>query len=459
MIQMNKNMVILDALARKEDPFTLDELYEAIEGSISERTLRRMLKDLAEQGKINLIGGNRNRRYQLNHVEQSIKELSPDSTLDDKKFIFSEHSLTVYQKLKLPLYTREPCTYNELWLMSYIPNETFYLSEKQRKILAESGGQKTYDQEAGTYANKIYDRLLIDLSYNSSRLEGNTYTLIDTQKLLLEGKAADDKMDADRIMILNHKEAIRFLVKSLRMIELSEESIRTLHYLLSDGLVLPKDSGNIREEEIKISGSTYIPLGDRSRIERVFSAIIEKAKNIQNVFEQSFFLLVHISYIQAFIDVNKRTARLTANIPIVNGNYIPISFNYIEKEDYRMAVIAIYELNDITLLLDLFIFSYTRTCKEYQVICDAISFDPQRVRYRQERRNLIANIIKEKMKKENFIIYIEKEAQKFIPRDDQRKFIHDVLDDLYHLDIVRLAGLGVSRQEFEAWKVSNLKKE
>lgn len=156
--------------------------------------------------------------------------------------------------------------------------------------------------------------------------------------------------------------------------------------------------------------------------------------------------------------MNKRTARLAANIPLVNGDYIPISFNYIEKEDYRMAVIAIYELNDITPLLDLFIFSYTRTCKEYQVICDAIAFDPQRVRYRQQRRSLIANIIKEKIDKANFTDYAEKEAIKIIPKEDQEKFIHDVLDDLSRLDVIKLAGLGVSRQEFEAWKMSNLTK-
>jgi len=449
---MDKSLIILDALARKK-AFTLSELAIALENTISERTLRRLLKVLAEEGKIKYSGGKKNRQYQL--IERSSLNTSiPELPSMGREVIFSDKSLEFFLKLKAPLYAREPCTYNDIWLMGYIPNETFYLSDVQRKLLTECGSQTVHNQPAGTYANKIYDRILIDLSYNSSRLEGNTYSLLDTQKLLLEGKAAEDKIDADRIMILNHKEAIRFLVKGVERIEVNEECIRTLHYLLADGLVLPKHAGNIRQDGVRISGSVYIPLDNFSRIEKIFSVIIEKAQKIKDVFEQSFFLLAHLSYLQAFMDVNKRLARLSANIPLVKNNYIPISFNDIEKEDYQTAVIAIYELNEILPLSDLFCFSYIKTCKEYLVTSEAIAFDPQRVRYRQARRTLIANIIKEKVTAKNFRSYIEMGADS-IPKVDQKKFIEDVLEDLYHLDIIKLAGLGVTRQEFEAWQAFN----
>ncbi len=452
---MNKESIILDVLARKQEPQSLKDVLSATHFSIPERTLRRTLKVLADNGKITLTGQYKNRKYLLNIAEPS-KAQSNATLLNQRpeiENIFSEASLSILQKLKRPLYLREACTYNEDWLKSYLPNETFYLSEQQRKLLFDRGSQTLNEQPAGTYANKIYERLLVDLSYNSSRLEGNTYTFLDTQKLLLEGKAADDKLDADRVMILNHKEAIRFLVKGIERVNLSEESIRTLHYLLSDGLVLSKDSGNVRQDSVKISGSVYIPLDNPTRIYNIFLTIIEKAQKIKDSFEQAFFVLVHLSYLQAFIDVNKRIARLAANIPLIKNNFSPLSFNHIEKEDYRSAVIAIYEINEVSPLLDLFIFSYLKTCKEYQVTYEAIAFDALRIRYRQPRRELIASIIKHKIRHIHFTDHINNFAKNNIPKVDQEKFILDVLDDLHHLDIFKLAGLGITRQEFEEWQL------
>ncbi len=440
---MDKKRVILDVLARKQSPYSLAELFNAIEHTIPKRTLRRLLVELATEQKILLLGSQRSRKY---------TNRSFDTPEKMPGIILSESSLRIYDKLKAPLYTREPCTYNETWLKSYVPNKTFYLSDEQRSTLFESGHQSAYDQPAETYANKIYDRLLIDLSYNSSRLEGNTYSLLDTKKLLLEGKAAEDKFDADRVMILNHKEAIRFLVKGIARIDVSEESIRTLHYLLSDGLVLPQDSGQIRRDSVKISGSVYIPLDNLERIQRNFNEIINKANKINNVFEKAFFLLVHFSYLQAFMDVNKQLARLSANIPLIKNNFVPISFNDIEKEDYQMAIIAIYELNQILPLADLFVFSYIRSCKEYKVTYEAMAFDPVRVKYRSIRRGLLTTIIKEKITLKNSESYIQKKAVDLVPEGDQEKFIRGLIDELNHIDIIKLAGLGVSKREFEEWK-------
>jgi hypothetical protein len=117
-----------------------------------------------------------------------------------------------------------------------------------------------------------------------------------------------------------------------------------------------------------------------------FNRIIEKAALIENSYEQSLFLLVHITYLQAFSDVNKRTARLCANIPLVKSNVVPLSFNDVEREDYTSAVIAIYELQEIRLLLDLYLFSYMRTCAMYDSTVKAMGIDEVRVRYRQQRR-------------------------------------------------------------------------
>ena len=145
--------------------------------------------------------------------------------------VFSAASQQVINKVRAPLYERRPCTYRYEWLESYQPNATFYLNVEERNQLHEIGQRLNVGMPAGTYAKQIFNRLLIDLSYHSSRLEGNTYSLAETEKLLLQGMSADDKIDADKVMILNHKDAINFLVEGINRLEVSEENVRTMHYL------------------------------------------------------------------------------------------------------------------------------------------------------------------------------------------------------------------------------------
>ncbi len=225
-----------------------------------------------------------------------------------------------------------------------------------------AGRRLRKDDIAGTYAHQIYNRLLVDLSYNSSRLEGNTYSLPETQKLLLKGEAAEGKLDEERTMILNHKEAIRYLIDNAPRLQVDSLTICTLHFLLVGALVEVEDAGRIRREGIKIWGSVYIPYEDPKQLQARLDLIAQKASQIEDPYEQSFFLLVHVSYLQAFIDVNKRTARLSSNIPLIQKNLVPLSFNDVTREDYNSAIITIYELQDIRPLLDLYRFSYLRTC-------------------------------------------------------------------------------------------------
>jgi Fic family protein len=147
-------------------------------------------------------------------------------------------------------------------------------------------------------------------------------------------------------MILNHKEAIRYLVDNPLKIELTRNVICTLHYLLSDGLVESTEAGKVRKHGVRIGGSTYIPFEDPKRLERQLEKIANKAKLTRDPYEQSIFLLVHISYLQAFADVNKRTARLAANISLIKGNLVPLAFSDVRIDDYMSTMIAIYELQD-----------------------------------------------------------------------------------------------------------------
>jgi len=363
---------------------------------------------------------------------------------------FSSASLDAIKVVKKPLFEKPPVTYAEEWFDSYQPNSDYYLRPELRRQLFESGKRANSQDPAGTYAYQIFNRLIIDLSYNSSRLEGNTYSLLDTERLVLHGDAAMGKLDEEKVMILNHKDAIKHLVSSSRTLELNSNMIRTLHYLLSDGLVESSEAGNVRRHGVRIGGSTYLPYEDPKKLELQLEKIAEKAALINDPFEQSIFLLIHLSYLQAFIDVNKRTTRLAANIPLIKGNLVPLAFNDIKVEDYMSAMIAIYELQNIEPLIDLYFYSYMRTCAAYDSTLRAMGFDEVRVRYRQERRALIREIILQEIVGTALEAYVSEEANKLVPMIAREDFIQDVKEDLEELDESRLGGLGVTNDQLNS---------
>ncbi len=433
---------LIELLKRKADPMSLSEIRAALLEQVPERTLRRWLEQLVVMSKVQTLGQSRARRYQWIEVE----------VLSTHPSFFSEHSRKSLQQVERPIFEREPCSYYEAWIREYIPNQDFYLSTFERDKLSENGMLLLADPSLQTYTRKIFDRLLIDLSYNSSRLEGNTYSLLETQQLILQGKTAQEKLDVEKVMILNHKEAIQFLVSGIGRLDINVESIQTMHYLLADGLVLANDSGQIRDEAVRISLSTYLPLEGSNRILDSLNHIVEKAQKIQDPFEQSFFLLVHIAYLQPFIDVNKRTARLCANIPLIKNHLIPLSFNDMPKEEYISAMIAIYELKDIRLLAELYVWSYLRTCQQYQTITTSIGIDVIHVRYRQLQKQLLATIIGNKLVGLALTEAILQFAEASIAKEDQEAFIKDTQYQIAHLENYKILGMGISMQEFLVWK-------
>ncbi|MBI3237162.1 MAG: Fic family protein, partial [Chlamydiales bacterium] len=381
----DKKLALLHQLSQEAEPIGLPKLLEKLDSDCSERSVRRWLAEMVEEGLVEKTGEKRGSKYQV--VQ---KQNRRDRALIGCFGLKSEKALKQVQK---PLYERVPVTYSDDWFASYIPNHSYYIPLSLRQQLQRAGKRSKIEEPAGTYAHQIYNRILIDLSYNSSRLEGNTYSLLETQKLLLEGKKAEGKLDEEAIMILNHKESIRYLVNNAPKLEMTDATICTLHYLLSDGLLESCYSGKVRDHGVRIGGSTYIPFEDPGQLQSRLIRITEKAALIEDSFEQSLFLLVHVSYLQAFSDVNKRTARLSANIPLIKNNLVPLSFNDVDRDDYISCLIAIYELHDIHPLLDLYVFSYMRTCALYDSTIRSIGFDEIRVRYREQRRTVVRNVI------------------------------------------------------------------
>jgi Fic family protein len=443
-----KQAALIAVLQQQNQPAGLSELIALLPpGEYAERTVRRWMTNWVKDGRVARTGHGRSTRYQAAHVEG---EPSGEKTAVANNS-FSDTSLQAITYVREPLFRRKPVTYNQQWFDSYQPNQTQYFSDQQAEQLTRWGQRAASQQTAGTYARKIYNRLLIDLAYNSSRLEGNTYSLVDTERLLVEGTGVEGKLDEEKVMILNHKEAIRHLVDNARRVESSYNQICTLHYLLADGLVPPQYAGKVRDHGVRIGASTYAPLEDTKRLDKQLRAIAEKAAQIGNPFEQSIFLLAHVGYLQAFTDVNKRTSRLSANIALIKNNLVPLSFNVIEKDDYASAMIAIYELNDLQPLIELYTISYRYSCQQYDATAESLGFDEIRVRYRQQRRDLIRVIITDRLIDEAMDGYIHTQAAAMIPVEPLADFIEDVWEDLNEISPTRIAGLGITLGQLQLW--------
>ena len=440
MSQLSKKQSVIEALEQQTQPTSLPQLLSVLGPGYAERSVRRWLTELVDSGLVIQTGQKRSTRYLIAEQKDQAQSI-----------YFSERAQKVIASVRRPIIERKPTTYNAKWLDEYQPNKDAYVPKSIQQKLFQAGDRSKNHELAGTYARLIYNRLLIDLSYNSSRLEGNTYSLLDTKKLLLEGDTVEGKLDEEKIMILNHKEAIKYLVENIEKIKINKVTVNTIHYLLSDGLVAATYGGSVRDYGVRIGSSSYIPLENPSQLEAQIQLICQKAASIENPFEKSFFLLVHIAYLQAFADVNKRTARICCNIPLLKNNLVPLSFNDIEKEDYISAMVAIYELNNVQPLLELYEFSYLRTCTIYDATIEAIGIDETRVRYRETRRQIIREIILKRLVGSEMNEFIDKKTRKLIKAEDQADFLRNLKDDISQLAPHSIVGLGISQDELKKW--------
>lgn len=443
------NAKVIALLAKQKEGLSRGEIAENIDVDINYKTLQRRLSKLVEGGHIERTGQRKAARY---HLPQIAIETEQNLVKDNTLILFSHSSQKRLKFLDTPVHLREKVSYNREFLEDYVPNESRFVPKHVSDSLFQEG--KRFDEQlaAGTYARQICQRLLIDLSYNSSRLEGNTYSRLDTQKLVEEGVSAEGKVHEETVMIMNHKEAILFLVENAPSIELNSLIIRNLHHMLAQDLLAnPGACGNIRSVEVDIGRSTYKPLNNQHVLKELFELILQKAKRIQDPFEQSFFLLVQLSYLQAFEDVNKRTSRISCNIPFIKNNLCPLSFADVSRENYTAALLAIYEKNDVVPMLELFAWAYSRSCNEYGVVKKSLGeIDAFRIQYRQERKEVMGQIVRQGLHGSAADQWIESFCrEQGITELD--KFIAMTLADLSALHVGAIIGLGITESQFEAW--------
>lgn len=444
--------IIIVALESFPDGTSLGELIEKLPIPIEKRTLQRRLKKLKENKLILTEGGSHATRYFPKNIDPppSKAEKADES---QPAIPLSQEGKNVLSLVSRPEIQRMPVGYNRTFLEKYRPNIDSYLSNEEKQKLAQWGKTRDSEQPAGTYAREILNRLLIDLSWNSSRLEGNTYSLLDTELLIHEGQAADNKSPKETQMILNHKDAIEFLVESSNEVDFNRYTILNLHALLSNNLLPnPAASGRLRVFGAGITNSIFTPLGIPQLIEEFFDLILEKARQIENPFEQAFFVLVHLPYLQPFDDVNKRVSRLAANLPLNRHNLAPLSFIDVPEESYVKGMLGIYELNRIELFKDVFLWAYERSALRYTAIRQSLGEpDPFRMKYREEMRSVVSNIVSNAMGKEEASSMVKEEARK-LPAENQAKFIEVVETELLGLHEGNFVRYRIKPSEFEAWK-------
>lgn len=299
-----------------------------------------------------------------------------------KAFQFPPAQQPLIASLTAPIGTRQPVSYQRAFVEDYIPNQSALIPPATAQALFDKGRSQG-QQPAGTYARKVLEQLLIDLAWHSSRLEGNRKTLLDTQALFERGRSPGD--DADALMLLNHKDAIEFLVDEVPHYGIRDVVVCNIHSLLMNGLLHNPDAlGKARSTVVTITDSVYVPLQVPSLLDELLATIVDKTCRIKNPVEAAFFLWVNIAYLQPFEDGNKRTSRLCANLPLLLQNCAPLSFMDVEQADYALAMLAIYEQQNVALAAELFEWTYRRSIDKYAAILEATSApDPFRTQYRE----------------------------------------------------------------------------
>ena len=253
------------------------------------------------------------------------------------------------------------------------PNFNFEVFEKLNNIFSDK--EKVSIQETNNiFLNKIknisstllkkeYERLLIELSWKSSQIEGNTYSLLDTEALIKNNIPAKGHSKEEATMILNHKKAIEFIFENKDYFKsITLKNLEELHSLLTLDLEVNK---GLRKTPVGIVGTNYKPLDNNLQIKEAILKLIEKINSTQNVIEKALVTVIMISYIQPFEDGNKRTGRILANAILYANDYCPLSYRSIDEQEYKKAVILFYENNSLEYFKELFINQFNFAVDKY----------------------------------------------------------------------------------------------
>lgn len=342
----DKKKIILEFI-RKNPSLSSKEIYDGLNLEIGYATLKRVLTTLISNNLVFPIGKGRGRKYIIGSGYELFYPIDIDTyfekEIDERKIKDSYNLSLITETLsKVSLFTND---------------ELNHLNNLQKKY--EENISKLTQPEY----NKELERLAIDLSWKSSQIEGNTYSLLETERLLKEKETAGGKAKDEATMLLNHKEAIDFIIENPTYVTpLTIARIEDIHSILINDLGINR---NIRKRRVGISGTNYKPLDNEHQIKEALRDMCSLINNRESIFEKALFVLILISYIQAFGDGNKRTARIVSNALLISSNYCPISFRTIDSIIYKKAILLFYEQNNITSFKKIFIDQFEFAVKTY----------------------------------------------------------------------------------------------
>ncbi len=305
------------------------EIFEGLSLSISYATLKRTLSTLISNHYLISVGKGRATKYRVSPIFKLIQPIDLEEYYNkdiDDRDIKEQFDFSVINKVlaKYCVFTEQELSVLNKLQETFI-NNISQLSEFQYK--------------------KEFERLAIDLSWKSSQIEGNTYSLLETERLLKERETASGKTQEEAIMLLNHKEALDFILDNSTYLDnLTVAKIENIHSILVQGLQVDR---NLRKRRVGILGTNYRPLDNEFQIKEALQDACNIINMKENIFEKALLALVLISYIQPFMDGNKRTARIVSNAILMNTQYCPLSFRTVDSIDYKKAILLFYEQNNI----------------------------------------------------------------------------------------------------------------
>lgn len=331
----NREEKIIDFI-RETGKCSSKEIFEEVDISASYATLKRIITKLKSDNYIDSVGRGKGTKYILSPAFKLIQPIDIEKYYEkeiDERQIKGDFNFKIITEV---LNAYSAFTENELNKLALVQKEY------------ESNVSKLSDNE---YNNEL-ERLAIDLSWKSSQIEGNTYSLLETERLLKEKETASGKSSEEAIMLLNHKEAIDYIIEHNDYLNpLTVSKIEDIHSILTKGLNVDR---NLRKRRVGISGTNYKPLDNEFQILEALGYTCDVINNKESVFEKALLALVLISYIQPFIDGNKRTARIVSNAILMNYDYCPLSFRTVDSIDYKKAMLLFYEQNNISNFKEIF---------------------------------------------------------------------------------------------------------
>jgi Fic family protein len=338
--------LILEYL-RQDTLVSSKKIHEGVKQIAAYATVKRTLQTLIAQGLINTKGNGKGTKYHLTPAY----------------FVLVPIDLGAYFSKEID--ERQIRTDFNLNLIEEVLSSTQLFSEAEVERL--NSLQSVFKQNISNLKveefNREFERLAIDLSWKSSQIEGNTYSLLETEQLLREKQTAAGKTKDEAIMLLNHKEALDFILSNKDYVKpLTISRIEDLHSVLIKELNVGR---NIRKRRVGISGTNYKPMDNEFQIREALQSMCNLVNSNSNIFEKAFLALLLISYIQPFEDGNKRTARIISNAILMNENYCPISFRTVDSIDYKKAMLVFYEQNNITPFKRIFVDQFEFAVKTY----------------------------------------------------------------------------------------------